>query len=211
MAPETAGKFIVLEGIEGCGKGTQTKLLSDFLMQKGFTVIAKKYPEYGSAIGDLINDWLHKKFELNVETQALLYFADFIKDKELLKNRLENGTIWVADRYFTSTMAYQNINGLALEKMLKLAELFDLRKPDLCIYIKISPETAYARKLAQKGLTSMDRHEENKKFLDSLYSAYEKMSKENIFCEWETIDGERSVEEVFTQITNLLNNKFQIQ
>lgn len=208
---ETAGKFIVLEGIEGCGKGTQTKLLSDFLIQKGFTVITKKYPEYGLPIGDLINNWLHKKFELNAETQALLYFADFIKDKELLKNKLENGTMCVADRYFTSTMAYQNMNGVPFQKILKLAELFDLRKPDMCAYIKISPQTAYNRKLEQKGMDNMDRHEESKKFLDSLYNAYENMSKENIFCKWETIDGEQSIEEVLNQIINLLNNKFQIQ
>ena len=210
MAPETAGKFNVLEGIEGCGKGTQTKLLSDFLIQKGLTVVAKKYPEYGQPIGDLINNWLHKKYELNAETQALLYFADFIKDKDFLKNGLENGTMWVVDRYFTSTMVYQHINGIPLENLLKLSELFNLPKPDLCIYIKISPETSYARKLEQKGLTSMDRHEEDKKFLSALYDNFEKMSKKKIFCDWETIDGEKPIGQVFAQITDLLNKKFKI-
>jgi len=44
MEKNAAGKFIVLDGIDGCGKGTQTKLLSDFLIQKGYNLIVKKYP-----------------------------------------------------------------------------------------------------------------------------------------------------------------------
>lgn len=203
------GKFIVLEGIEGCGKGTQTKLLSDFLSQK-YEMLVKKYPEYGQPIGDLISEWLHNKYELNVGTQALLYFADFIKDKELVENYLKSGKMVVADRYFTTTIVYQYINGLPLEKMLELAGLFDLRKPDLTIYIKISPEESFKRKMAQKGIINMDRHEADKKFLNLLYENYEKMSKENIFSEWVTIDGEKPIEDVSNQILEVLNKRFGI-
>jgi dTMP kinase len=207
---EAKGKFIVLEGIEGCGKGTQTKFLSDFLSQKGLEVIYKKYPEYGTPIGDLINDWLHKKFELNVETQALLYFADFMKDKEAMENNLKSGKMVISDRYFTTTIIYQYINGLSLEKLLELSNLFNLRKPDLTIYIKISPEESFKRKMEQKGIENMDRHEENKKFLNSLYETYNKMSSENAFCEWTVIDGEKAIEEVSKDILGVINKKFGI-
>jgi len=206
---ESKGKFIVLEGIEGCGKGTQTKLLSDFLSQKG-EVLIKKYPEYGKPIGDLINDWLHKKHELNVDTQALLYFADFIKDKSSLENWLKDGKMVVADRYFTTTIVYQYINGLPLEKMLELAKLFDLRKPDITIYIRISPEESFKRKMEQKGIVNMDRHEADKIFLNLLYENYEKMAKENIFSEWTIVDGEKSIEEVSKSVLEILNKKFGI-
>lgn len=206
---EAKGKFIVLEGIEGCGKGTQTKFLSDFLSQK-YEVVVKKYPEYGLPIGELINDWLHKKFELNVETQALLYFADFMKDKESMENNLKSGKMIVSDRYFTTTIVYQYINGFSLEKLLSLSNLFNLRKPDLTIYIKISPEESFKRKMKQKGIENMDRHEEDKKFLNSLYETYEKMSTDNAFCEWTTIDGERPIEEVFEEIKEILSKKFGI-
>jgi len=204
---ESTGKFIVLEGIEGCGKGTQTKFLSDFLSSR---CIAKKYPEYGKPIGDLINDWLHKKYEFNAESQALLYFADFMKDKEEMEKNLKDGKMVVADRYFSSTMIYQSLNGFPLERLLKLAELFDLRKPDLIIYIRISPETSFARKMAQKGIASMDRHEEDKKFLNALYEKHEELSQDNVFCEWATVDGEQSPEEVSKQILELLNKRFGI-
>jgi len=205
----TKGKFIVLEGIEGCGKGTQTKFLSDFLSQK-YEVVTKKYPEYGSPIGELISEWLHKKFELNVETQALLYFADFMKDAEAMENNLESGKMVVADRYFTTTIVYQYVNGFPLKKLLDLSNLFNLRKPDLTIYIKISPEESFRRKMKQKGLANMDRHEEDKKFLNSLYDAYGKMTTESAFCDWTVIDGEKPVEEVSKDIIEVLNNKFGI-
>lgn len=209
MESNATGKFIVLEGIEGCGKGTQTKLLSDFLIQKGYNLIVKKYPEYGQPIGDFINGWLQKKYELTVEAQALLYFADFIKDKNLLEEELKNDKIAIADRYFTTTIVYQYINGLPLEKLLKLSELFSLRKPDLCIYIKISPETSYTRKKEQKGV-DMDRHEADKKFLNSLYETYEKVVQEKVFCDWETIDGEQSIENVHNQIIETINKNLNL-
>jgi len=200
------GKFIVIEGIEGCGKGTQTKFLSDFLNKRGVDVVTKKYPEYGFPIGDLINNWLYsKEYDFNPETQALLYFADFIKDKEALENYLKSGKIVLSDRYFTATIVYQKIKGISLEKMLQLAKLFDLKKPDLTIYIRISPETSFKRKMKQKGIEDMDRHEKDKTFLNSLYENYEKMSKENIFCNWVTIDGERSIQEVSNDLIKIVN------
>lgn len=205
----TLGKFIVLEGIEGCGKGTQTKLLSDFLSKK-YGVIIKKYPEYGFPIGDLLDQWLHKKFELNVESQVLLFVADFMKDKELLKNSLESGKIVIADRYFAGTLIYQHINGFDCKKTLELYNFFNLKKPDLVIYIKISPEESFKRKTQQKGINDLDRHEKNKEFLNSLYQKYEQFSRNNVFCDWEVVDGEQSVEKVFEDILKVINKKLGI-
>jgi len=206
---ETKGKFIVLEGIEGCGKGTQTKLLSDFLSQK-YEVLNKRYPDYGTPIGDLLSGWLHKKYELSPEVQTLLYLADFSKDKELVEKYRESGNMIVDDRYLNSTIVYQRIKGIPLEKLLKLAELFNLPKPDICIYIRISPEVSFKRKSAQKGEANMDRHEEDKKFLQGIFEGYEKMAEGNIFCDWAIIDGEKSVEEVFEEIKKVLNEKLGI-
>ncbi|HNY35745.1 MAG TPA: dTMP kinase [Candidatus Pacearchaeota archaeon] len=207
---ETKGKFIVIEGIEGCGKGTQTKFLSDFLSQKGYDIIYKKYPEYGFPIGDLLDQWLHKKFELNVESQVLLFIADFMKDKQLLENSLKSGKIVIADRYFAGTLIYQHINGFNCKKTLELFKFFDLKKPDLVIYIKISPEESFKRKIKQKGIDNLDRHEKDKEFLNSLYQKYEQFSKNNVFCEWTVIDGEKKPEEVFKNILEVINKKLGI-
>jgi len=206
---ETKGKFIVIEGIEGCGKGTQTKLLSDFLSQK-YEIILKKYPEYGKPIGDLLDQWLHKKFELNVESQVLLFVADFMKDKEFMENSLKDGKIVIADRYFAGTLIYQHINGFDCKKTLELFKFFDLKKPDLVVYIKISPEESFKRKMKQKGIDDLDRHEKDKEFLNSLYQKYEQFSKNNVFCDWEIIDGEKPIEEVFKQILQVINKRLGI-
>jgi len=194
------GKFIVIEGIDGCGKGTQTKLLSDFLSQKGYDIISKKYPEYGKPIGDLISNWLYSKdYDFNVEAQTLLYFADFIKDKEYLENNLKDGKIILSDRYFTSTMVYQRIKGMPMSKLDNLSQTFGLVRPDLVIYLKISPETSFERKSKQKNL---DRHEGNKNFLKILFDNFETTAKE---YNWQIVNGEKTVEEVTKDIINIVN------
>ena len=194
------GKFIVIEGIDGCGKGTQTKLLSDFLFQKGHHIILKKYPEYGKPIGDLISNWLYSKdYDFNVEAQTLLYFADFIKDKEYLENNLKDGKIILSDRYFTSTIVYQRIKGMPMSKLDILSQTFGLIKPDKVIYLKISPDTSFERKSLQKEL---DRHEGDKNFLNILFDNFEKTAKE---YNWEVVDGEKPIEEVTKDIINILS------
>jgi dTMP kinase len=206
---EAKGKFIVIEGIDGCGKGTQTKFLSDFLSQN-YEILNKRYPEYGYPIGDLINDWLHRKHDFSPDVQAMLYFADFIKDRELVENYTKSGKMVVSDRYLTSTIVYQYSKGVPLDRLLKLADLFELRKPDICIYIKISPETAFERKFKQKGSGNMDRHEADRVLLNKLYEGYEKMSRENVFCEWTVINGEQPIEKVSADILEVINKKLGI-
>ncbi|MFA5086290.1 MAG: dTMP kinase [Candidatus Paceibacterota bacterium] len=205
---ETKGKFIVIEGVDGSGKGTQTKLLSDFLSQK-YEVLNKHYPEYGTPIGDLIDQWLHKKHEFSPDVQALLYFSDFMKDRELVEKYRENGKMVITDRYFTTTIVYQAFKGTSLEKLLKLAGLFNLSKPDICIYLRISGETSLARKSKEKP-GNLDRHEEDKNFQNAVVQGFDKVAAENVFCEWVAIDAEKPAEEVFEEIKKTLNEKLGI-
>lgn len=202
-----ASKFIVLDGIDGCGKGTQTKLLSDFLIEKGFQVVNKKYPEYGQPIGDLIHNFLYKKFEPNLSAELLLYTADHLKDKEYMQDCLKNGKIILADRYFTSTLAYQFLKGVPKEKILRLIELMEAPRPDLCFLIKIAPETSLKRKSKEKG-GDLDRHEENLQFQKDLAKTFEQMAQEKTYCDWEIIDGEQTPENVHQQIIEILTKKY---
>ena len=206
---DSKGKFIVIEGIDGCGGETQTNFLSDFLSQKGYNVVLKSYPEYDKPIGNVIHNFLHRKYDFPVGTETLMYFADFTKDAEDMQKMIENGSIIIADRYFTSTFVYQCLKGFPLEKMLELAEMFKLPKPDICIYIKISAETSFNRKMKEKG-GNLDRHEDNKKFLSAVADGYEKEAADNTFCDWIIIDGEKSIEDVSNQIVEILNKKFGI-
>jgi dTMP kinase len=109
----------------------------------------------------------------------------------------------ISDRYLTSTLVYQGLRGVELNKIVQLAELFDLPKPDLTIYLRISPETSMSRKSKEKQ-GDLDRNEKDLEFLKNLVNMYDKVSKDNLFCKWETVDGEKSIEEVFNQIIKLI-------
>jgi thymidylate kinase len=96
-------------------------------------------------------------------------------------------------------MVYQRIKGMPISKLNILAQTFGLIKPDKVIYLRISPETSFERKLQQKEL---DRHEGDKKFLNILFDNFEKTAKE---CNWEVVDGERPINKVTKDIINIIN------
>lgn len=146
----------------------------------------------------MIHEFLHKKYEFSAEIQFLLYLADFLKDKEKVKKWLKEGKTVISDRYFTSTLCYQCLRGFPLKIALEIAKLLELPKPDLIIYLKISPQTSIKRKFKEKK--SLDRNEKDKKFLSQLSKFYGKLIKKSVFSKWIIIDGEKSIKEVFEAI-----------
>jgi len=199
------GKLIVFEGIDGAGCETQVKLLFDYLKRQGKSVERLYYPDYEGPIGKLIHQYLHKQYEFSVDIQFLLYFTDFIKDREKINQWIGEGKIVICDRYFSSTLAYQGLRGFSIKKALELARRFKLPKPDLIIYLKVSPEVSMSRKYKEKK--DLDRNEADKKFLKKIWDSYEKLIKGKIFSKLVVIDGEKSIEEVFSQIKKIVNEK----
>jgi dTMP kinase len=199
------GKFIVLEGIDGAGCETQVKLLFDYLKKQGKSVKRLYYPDYRGPIGRLIHQYLHKQYEFPVDVQFLLYFADFIKDREKINQWIGEDKIIISDRYFTSTLAYQCLKGFPLKEALKIAKIFKLLKPDLIIYLKISPDTSIQRKLKEKK--KLDRHESNKKFLNNLTIFYQNLIKNRILGEWMIVNGERSIDKISKEIIKIVIKK----
>lgn len=196
------GKFIVLEGIDGCGKGTQVKKLAAHLKGQKTQVKTLSYPDSEGPIGELIYKWLNRKYDFSKEVQSLLYFSDFLKDKEKINKWLKEGKTIISDRYFSSTIVYQCLGGFPLKKSLHVSKLFDLPKPDLIIYIDISSDTSIKRKFGQKG--ELDRHEADAKFQSDLAKSYKKLIKKQTFAKWVAIDGEKSADKVFTEIKKLI-------
>lgn len=198
------GKFIVIEGIDGAGGETQSKLLKKFLEEKGKKVLLLRYPDRKGYIGKvIIYQFLEKSLDISPKTLFLLYFTDFMKDSELIRKSLKKGIYVIADRYFTSTLAHQSVQGININTMLKIADLMNLPKPDLAIFLKISPETSLQRKYKEKK--KLDRFERDKKFLTKVAKKYEELARKNIFCEWKIIDGEKSKQEVFKEIKEIIS------
>ena len=186
--------FIVIEGIDGAGGETQSKQLTKELENTKLL----SYPDYTGPIGKLIDAYLHKQHEFSKEIQLLLYFADFLKDKEKINKWLKEGKTIIADRYFTTTIAYQCFQGVSLDTALATSKLFDLPIPDLVFYLDITPETSMKRKHKEKD--ELDRFEEDKQFLENLTHSYKQLAKEQILTKWVIINGEQPLEKVTQDI-----------
>jgi len=196
------GLFIVIDGCDGAGIGTQAEILREKLMAKN-NILFLRYPDYNDPVGNMIHESLHGKIALSRELTFLLYALNQLKDKEKIANSLKKGRVVLADRYFTSNLAFQCSLGFDLEKALEFAELFEMPKPDLMIFLKVSPETGIKRKIKEKG--SGDIYERDLDLQRKVNETYEKMIKEKIFAkEWATVDGEKSIEEVAKEIESIV-------
>jgi len=103
------GLFVTFEGLEGCGKSTQVKMLFHFLNKKGIPVRVTKEPG-GTKIGDEIRKILldQKNNGMDYKAEMLLFLASRSENVRLnIIPALEKGETVLSDRFFDSTTAYQ--------------------------------------------------------------------------------------------------------
>ncbi len=103
------GLFITIEGIEGCGKSTQIKLLAEYLREKGYPVVVTREPG-GTPLAERIRGLLMENNEEPVAslTELLLYEAARAQHvNRVILPALARGEIVLCDRYADSTSAYQ--------------------------------------------------------------------------------------------------------
>lgn len=107
------GKLIVIEGLDGSGKATQAKLLTDYLLTTGANTIMISFPDYESDSSALIKMYLNGEFgdspeDVNAYAASSFYAVDrYASFKKNWKNEYEDGAIIIADRYTTSNMIHQ--------------------------------------------------------------------------------------------------------
>lgn len=145
------GIFITLEGPEGSGKSTQTRLLKEYLEQKGHQVLATREPG-GTLIGKQIRSTLlsPENGKMGEKTELLLYAADRSQHlEEVIKPALDEGKIVLCDRFIDSTIAYQGYGrGLDLKKIGWLNQYAtEGLKPNLTFLLDISPSWGLKRAL----------------------------------------------------------------
>ncbi len=139
-----SGKLIVLEGIDGSGKGTQIARLTDRLEASGHKVLVTREPSAGP-IGTLIRQALADASQFDEATMALLFAADRLEHIREMKAHLAAGEIVLCDRYVLSSLAY-NSQTLTLEWILALNQEADKRlHPDLTLYFDLSEQIALTR------------------------------------------------------------------
>jgi len=196
---EKRGKFIVIEGLDGCGKTTQVELLAEELREQGEKVIETNEPT-GGLIGKLIRQVLEKKAVLSSDALQLLFVADRLDHlRNEIEPTLKKGEMVICDRYLWSTVAYGSLN---LDKNWLLSLHRYCSYPDISIFLEVEPKTCLQRiGLRGKGKTIFEEEGKLRKVWQVYQWLAEKFPKRVII-----VDGEREPEKINREILNKILN-----
>ena len=150
----TKGRLIVIDGIDGSGKQTQTEILVKKLKSKNIGVETLDFPQYqNNFFGGMVRQYLDGKFGIPTEVDprlaSILYALDRFESKDKIEQWLEEGKIVILDRYYTSNLIHQGAK-LAkkeiddfIEWLHQLEfEALKIPRPNLVIYLHLDAEAA---------------------------------------------------------------------
>jgi dTMP kinase len=162
-----SGKVIVLDGPDGCGKTTQTRLLVQWLSQQGVKTDSFRDPG-DTAIGEKVRDILLSSEHKFMDTRAelLLYMAARAQLwSEKLAPALQQNKCVVLDRWLSSTCAYQGFaGGFGMDRIIKIARDSLVRVwPDLTIILDVDAKTGLSRLRRQFDRMEQKGHSYHKK------------------------------------------------
>ena len=145
------GFFICVEGLDGCGKTTQTKTLVKNLQAEGFDAVYTAEPSRGKIGGFLRGYCLQSEKRVPSMVEALLFAADRVEHlKREVVPALNEGKTVVSDRYVYSSLAYQGATGLDLGWIREINKW--AMHPDLAVFVDVEPETAIRRTKPRKSV-----------------------------------------------------------
>jgi len=201
------GLFITFEGVEGCGKTTQAKLLYEFLIQKNIECVLTHEPG-GTRISEKIREILLDKEngEMVYLTELFLYLASRSQHTfEKIIPSLKSGKVVICDRYFDSTLAYQG-EGRNIPKQ-KVIEINNFATggliPHLTFLIDIDVEKGIERVKERKGFDRMES--QNTDFHKRVRGAFLSLARENKE-RFRIIDGSKPIEQIHKEIVNIVLN-----
>jgi len=197
-----SGKFIVLDGGDGCGKSTQVEMLGGWLEKQGVEVVVFRDPGdtvVGEKIREILLDTAHDGMGDNVE--VLLYMAARAQLwTEKIEPALSAGKCVVMDRWFSSTCAYQGCGGgFGEEKVIRIGEdCLERVWPDLTIVLDVDLETAASR--MDRELDRMEQKGE--KYHVMVRHGF--LTLANIGENVVVVDASRSIDMVYSEIIQLV-------
>ncbi len=206
-----SGLFITFEGIEGCGKSTQARMLNDYLVKFGNcrTTLLTREPG-GPPISEKIREiLLDKEFpEMDRITELFLYLASRAQHtKQWIIPALQENKIVICDRYYDSTYAYQLIARDILSYSFFNAHFIDILnlistyniKPDITFIIDLPVEMGLQRVVNAGKLDRIEN--ENLSFHKKVRQGFLDLAKrepERI----KVIDGKNDVNKIHNDILN---------
>ena len=192
--------FLTFEGVEGCGKSTQAKKLSEYLVTLGYEVVLTREPG-GIPIAEQIRSILLDPANdaMTSITELLLYLAARAQHlDERVKPALKQDKIVICDRFVDSTLAYQGYaRGLDLDLIMAANKIATSGlDPDLTFVFDLTVETAFSR----KGDEKLDRLErEAREFHDRVRNGY--LSIAEMFpTRVKVIDATQTIEEIHCEV-----------
>ena len=190
------GVLVNLEGIDGCGKSTQSKLLLEKLEGEGEKVIILKEPTKRPH-GQKLWDVLHGKRKATNEEILELFVLDRIQHvEEKIQPALDDGTVILMDRYYYSSMAYQVAGGIDVEEI-REKHVF-APKPDVVLIFDLPVSIALER---VKGHSNADEFEKEE-HLEKVREAYLDLGNDPLV---RIVDATRTPEEIFGNVWKLVS------
>ena len=200
------GKFIVIEGLDGSGKGTQIERLSEVLWALGIPVITTAEPTDGY-IGKHLREMLRDSDNKDMSLQASLFLADRLdhltNPETGIYACLDNRITVICDRYYYSSFAYQGTAADMDWVMDMNLNSPSMLKPDLCIFFDVEPETCRERitqtrenpELYEKDVGVM------RSIRDNFHTVFERLKdSDNI----KIIDANRDVDSISNDVLQIV-------
>ena len=216
------GQLIVLEGGDGSGKATQTKLLVDALKARKLSVETLSFPRYSNSFyGKLVGRFLSGEFgsldAVSPYLAAIPYSLDRLDARDQINRWLEEGKIVVIDRYVPSSLAHQGAKEVP-EKRGELIQWLEemeydenkLPRPDVVIYLHVA--TSISRELVKKKAIvreyrhDLDIAERHKDHLEKAEEVFLKLSDEKGWKKIECMkDGTlRYIEDIHAELLQIV-------
>ena len=208
MSSSNNAKFITFEGIDGCGKSTQARLLMEHMNKSGVETILVREPG-GTNISESIREiLLHSSSgQMGDRTESLLMTASRAQlTQEVIIPNMEQGKFVIADRYSDSTLAYQGGGrNLDIEWLIELNNYatFTLL-PDITFFVDIRSEEALRRLDSNK-----DRIEgEGIEFQARVRKTYHELA-ERFNDRYVILDGYGEIDDIHQKVLNeMIRRKF---
>lgn len=221
---QSTGTFIVLEGSDGSGKGTQFRLLTERLKAVGYDVEIFDFPQYNRESSYFVRQYLTGELgpasSISPYTASLFYALDRFEASSRIRQALEQGKVVLSNRYVGSNMAHQGSkladpieqrSFFVWEDSLEY-QLLGIPRPNLNIFLRVPAETAFeligkkeAREYTKK---TRDEHEKDMNHLRNSIKTYDLLCElfPNDFVKIECIkdDALQSIPDINNQIWEVI-------
>ena len=164
------GKLIVIEGIDGSGKSTCAKNLTEKLNSINIKTIYTFEPTH-SHYGAKLRDGMLSE-DLDTEEELLLFVKDRKEHIEyMIKPALEEGYFIILDRYFYSSIAYQGAKGIDINRIINMHKDFII-KPDIVFIFHLPIDIALNRIISKRGIADRFENETYLKKVDKIFHSF---------------------------------------